>query len=207
MQETWVWSLGWKDPLEKGTATHSSILAWIIPWTEEPGRLQSTGWQRVRHFATFTWLHWRLWSHRIPTTQSLNFRSSGFPLPHLAIVSLSACIHFWHIYFSGIFTFFVLLPISLGKVSLQRAFDLIDYLRNETYTAPISEALFQTELIYNLLDKLGHMDLASRLVVSLPFAKFSLLLAFTVVIHVPFSSHRLKKQLYSIFITLLVLKS
>uniref|UniRef100_A0A8B9XS36 Aminopeptidase n=1 Tax=Bos mutus grunniens TaxID=30521 RepID=A0A8B9XS36_BOSMU len=52
----------------------------------------------------------------------------------------------------------------LGKVSLQRAFDLIDYLRNETYTAPISEALFQTELIYNLLDKLGHMDLASRLV-------------------------------------------
>uniref|UniRef100_A0A8C2RPI7 Aminopeptidase n=1 Tax=Capra hircus TaxID=9925 RepID=A0A8C2RPI7_CAPHI len=48
---------------------------------------------------------------------------------------------------------------GLGKVSLQRAFDLIDYLRNETYTAPISEALFQTELIYNLLDKLGHMDL------------------------------------------------
>lgn len=72
---------------------------------------------------------------------------------------------FWHIYF------FVLLPISLGKVSLQRAFDLIDYLRNETYTAPISEALFQTELIYNLLDKLGHMDLASRLVVSLPFCQ------------------------------------
>lgn len=53
---------------------------------------------------------------------------------------------------------------GLGKVSLQRAFDLIDYLRNETYTAPISEALFQTELIYNLLDKLGHVDLASRLV-------------------------------------------
>ena len=54
---------------------------------------------------------------------------------------------------------------------LQRAFDLIDYLRNETYTAPISEALFQTELIYNLLDKLGHVDLASRLVVSLPFCQ------------------------------------
>ena len=49
MWETWVWSLGWKDPLEKGTATHSSILAWRIPWTEEPGRLQSTGSQRVRH--------------------------------------------------------------------------------------------------------------------------------------------------------------
>ena len=38
--ETWVQSLGREDPLEKGTATHSSILAWIIPWTEEPGRLQ-----------------------------------------------------------------------------------------------------------------------------------------------------------------------
>ena len=42
MQETWVRSLGWEDPLEKGMATHSSIFAWRIPWTEEPGRLQST---------------------------------------------------------------------------------------------------------------------------------------------------------------------
>ena len=41
MQETWVLSLGWDDPLEKEMATHSSILAWRIPWTEEPGRLQS----------------------------------------------------------------------------------------------------------------------------------------------------------------------
>ena len=39
MQETWVQLLGWDDPLEKGKATHSSILAWRIPWTEEPGRL------------------------------------------------------------------------------------------------------------------------------------------------------------------------
>ena len=49
MQETWVWSLGWEDPLEKGKATHSSILAWRIPWPEEPGRLQSMGLQRVGH--------------------------------------------------------------------------------------------------------------------------------------------------------------
>ena len=47
MQKTWVQSLGWKDPLEKGMAVHSSILAWRIPWTEEPGGLQSTGSQRV----------------------------------------------------------------------------------------------------------------------------------------------------------------
>ena len=49
MWETWVQSLGWEDPLEKEMATHSSILAWRIPWTEEPGGLQSTGLQRVRH--------------------------------------------------------------------------------------------------------------------------------------------------------------
>ena len=49
MQETWVWSLGQEDPLEKGMATHSNILAWRIPWAEEPGGLQSTGSQRVGH--------------------------------------------------------------------------------------------------------------------------------------------------------------
>ena len=49
VQETQVWSLGWEDPMEKETETHSSILAWKIPWTEQPGRLQSTGSQRVRH--------------------------------------------------------------------------------------------------------------------------------------------------------------
>ena len=50
MQETWVQSLGWEDPLEKGMATHSSILAWKIPWAEEPGGLQSMGFQRVRQY-------------------------------------------------------------------------------------------------------------------------------------------------------------
>ena len=52
-QEMGVWSLGWKDLLEKGTATHSSILAWKIPWTKEPGRLQSMESQRVGH----DWAH------------------------------------------------------------------------------------------------------------------------------------------------------
>ena len=49
MRETWVRSLGQEDPLEKEVATHSSTLAWKIPWTQEPGRLQSMGSQRVRH--------------------------------------------------------------------------------------------------------------------------------------------------------------
>ena len=49
MQESQVRSLGWEDPLEEGMATHSSILAWRIPWTEEPSRLQSMGSQRIEH--------------------------------------------------------------------------------------------------------------------------------------------------------------
>ena len=49
MQETQVRSLGWEDPLEEGMATHFTILAWRIPWIEEPGGLQSIGSQRVRH--------------------------------------------------------------------------------------------------------------------------------------------------------------
>ena len=49
MWETWVRSLGWEDPLEKGMATHFSILAWRILWTEDSGRLQSMGLQRVGH--------------------------------------------------------------------------------------------------------------------------------------------------------------
>ena len=49
MQETWVQSPGWEDPLEKGMITHSSILAWRIPWTEKPGGLQSMGAQRGGH--------------------------------------------------------------------------------------------------------------------------------------------------------------
>ena len=49
MQETWVQSLAWEEPLEKGKAAHSTILVWRIPWTEEPGGLQSMGSQRIRH--------------------------------------------------------------------------------------------------------------------------------------------------------------
>ena len=49
MKEAWVRFLSWEDPLEKGMATHSSSLAWRIPWTEEPGGLQSTASQEARH--------------------------------------------------------------------------------------------------------------------------------------------------------------
>ena len=71
MQETWVWSLGWKDPLEKGMATHSSILAWRIPWTGEPDGLvglQSPAWLTVSlFFLNLYWaelhlLKWQWWN-------------------------------------------------------------------------------------------------------------------------------------------------
>ena len=82
VQETWVWSLGREDPLEKGMATHYSILAWRIPWMEEPGRLQSTGSQRFRQdwttslatkTTTLTWSlapgswAWPLWPYLVPS--------------------------------------------------------------------------------------------------------------------------------------------
>ena len=53
MQETWIQSLGLDDPLEKGMATHSSILAWRIPWTEEPSRLKSMVSQTVGHYWSY----------------------------------------------------------------------------------------------------------------------------------------------------------
>ena len=61
MRETWVRSLGWEDPLEKEMATHSSILAWRIPWTEEPGGLQFTGSKRVG----YDWATSLFWSEKV----------------------------------------------------------------------------------------------------------------------------------------------
>ena len=55
MQETWVQPLDWEDPLEKGMVTHSSILAWRIPWTEEPGKLQSVGLQAIVYGVVKRW--------------------------------------------------------------------------------------------------------------------------------------------------------
>ena len=56
MQEIWVQSLGWKDPLEEGMVTHSTILAWEIPWTQEPGRLHSMGSQSPAQLSAHTTL-------------------------------------------------------------------------------------------------------------------------------------------------------
>ena len=73
MQEAWVQSLGWEDPLEKEMATHSSTLAWKISWTEEPGRLQSTGSQRVGHDWVTSLFITRLVIAFLPRSKRLNF--------------------------------------------------------------------------------------------------------------------------------------
>ena len=86
MQETRVWSPGSKDPLEKGMTTHSSILAWRIPWTEEPGGLQSMGSQRVEHDwakNTFTFF------------QSAQWKNSVLQIPehnHILHLEISLCL-------------------------------------------------------------------------------------------------------------------
>ena len=82
MQETWVWFLGREDPLEKEMATHSSTLAWRIPWREEPGRLQSMGSQRVGHD----------WATSLHFT-SLHILFLAFLVMLLSVIALHDCIH------------------------------------------------------------------------------------------------------------------
>ena len=73
-----VWSLGQDDPLEEGMAAHSSILAWRIPWTEEPGRFQSMGFQRVRHnWSDLVWMHAYFLKALNKVIDSLKWHSDG----------------------------------------------------------------------------------------------------------------------------------
>ena len=81
MWETWIRFLGQEDPLEKEMATHSSILAWRIPWLEEPGGLQSTESQTVGHHWA-TWLHFKHLSRLYSCTQQER-RGERLCLPHL----------------------------------------------------------------------------------------------------------------------------
>ena len=80
MQAAWVRSLGWEDPVEKETATHSNILAWKIPWTEEPDRLQSMGSQRVGHDFTFTFIDFHCTDEKTETRG--NEATQLFRSPH-----------------------------------------------------------------------------------------------------------------------------
>ena len=80
MWETWVRSLDWEDPVQKEMATHSSILAWKIPWAEEPGGLQSMGPQRVRHdWATSQFREWNNTANRTAQCSPRGQESLGTP--------------------------------------------------------------------------------------------------------------------------------
>ena len=103
MWETWLWSLGQEDPLEKEMATHSSILAWRIPWMEEPGRLQSMGSQRVGH----DWV----------TSLSLSKLGLYQPLPWFSDELSSAQVTLWILIYPQLKTSPVML---LGRHWLQK---------------------------------------------------------------------------------------
>ena len=92
MQEIWARFLGQEDPLEEGKATHSSILAWRVPWTEEPGGLQSMGWQRVGH----DWsgrAHRTFYSLSVPSVSTSHRCLTGAPerQPQAALPASSLC--------------------------------------------------------------------------------------------------------------------
>ena len=77
MRESWARSLSWEDPLEKKMATHSSTLAWRIPWTEEPGRLQSMGLQSRTRLSDFTFTLYILDSSRLSDVRFANIFSGS----------------------------------------------------------------------------------------------------------------------------------
>ena len=84
VQEMGVRSLSWEDPLEEGMAAHSSILAWRIPWTEEPGGLQSVGLQRVkRDGSDFTHTHTHTSKYCLPQKIGASFKGEIFPYPEI----------------------------------------------------------------------------------------------------------------------------
>ena len=143
MQEMWVWSPGQEDPLGEEAATHSSILTWKIPWTEEPGRLQFMGSQRVRYgwsdycCSSLTWTqHARLFqvlSH--VWLFAITWTAAGFPCPSLSprvcsnsclfsqwcnptisssVIRFSSCLH----YFPALGSFLTSLHFASGGQSI-----------------------------------------------------------------------------------------
>ena len=117
MWETWVRSLGWEDPLEKEMATHSSTLAWRIPWREEPGRLRSMGSQRVRHDWGTSFLHFTEQRTSFPQQVLLKlFQAICCPQPsHKRDCGWKFFRHEWHVWVSptGKETWILSLDVSL----------------------------------------------------------------------------------------------
>ena len=141
MQEIWVRSLGWEDPLEKGMATHSSICAWRIPWTEEPGGLQSTGFHRAGHeWSNLAWMHttlivnhldlllWRYFEHFIPRVTGEN------PLIKIFL--------YIHSYFQSELLFFTFLFLFVSLTTLWSMRDLSSLTRDWTMPPSVEAQSF-----------------------------------------------------------------
>ena len=96
MQETWVWSLGQEDPLGKGMATHSSIIAWEIPWTEEPGGLQSIVLHRVTHeWSSLARTHPHCWAlYSVPLICFSILSAISCYLDYCSFILLSIFLHY-----------------------------------------------------------------------------------------------------------------
>ena len=104
--EAWVQSLGQEDPLEEEMATHSSILAWTIPWTEEPGGLQCIGLQRVRHDWAHT--HTRLHAPLCPQVHSQLLRLYSWPTTRIFFKDYILCYSFVNIHIITVLLLFII---------------------------------------------------------------------------------------------------
>ena len=101
MREAWVWSLGLEDPLEKELSTHSSIFAWKIPWTEEPGRLQSMALQRVEHDWVTNTSPVAQMVKKLPSVREISVISLGQKDHLQKEMATHSSIHAWRIPWTG----------------------------------------------------------------------------------------------------------
>ena len=139
LQETMVWSLCWEDPLEKEMATHSSILTWRIPWTEEPNGLQSMGSQKVGHnwaTNTFTFTTYEVLWCVLTTSYPLCSSQRKFPSCH------SRVLHLWFPLISSL----PLLPCLLLFVPLVST-SCISY----SGTSPLTHCTSQADWVMSFL--------------------------------------------------------
>ena len=138
MQETWVWSLGQEDLLQKGMATHSSILSWRILWTVEPGGLQSMGSQRVVHnWATKQADRQRWWNTRVHSDLQALLSFSHHTAPYILQISLVIALFLEHTFYLNFLSgrryrflpecFWALVVFSSNDLHTKKTFEVVNF--------------------------------------------------------------------------------